>query len=92
MMFILNLGGLLHWVERKQSAIMQDASAPTAPRFRFRALGCSPARRRDQDADEGRLPAGARRPLPFQLAPFVSVFFGLVAFASIPFGDTLRVR
>src|SRR4030095_2964110 len=25
------------------------------------------------------------------LAPFVSVFFALVAFASIPFGDTLRV-
>src|SRR5207247_4078932 len=29
--------------------------------------------------------------LLFQLAPFVSVFFGLAAFASIPFGDTLRV-
>ncbi|MBI3636128.1 MAG: NADH-quinone oxidoreductase subunit H, partial [Candidatus Rokubacteria bacterium] len=24
MMFVLNLGGLLTWVERKQSAIMQD--------------------------------------------------------------------
>ena len=27
----------------------------------------------------------------FKLAPFVSVFFGLAAFASIPFGDTLRI-
>src|SRR2546430_13346789 len=36
------------------------------------------------------LPARADRFL-FKLAPFVSVFFGLVAFASIPFGDTLRV-
>jgi NADH-quinone oxidoreductase subunit H len=29
--------------------------------------------------------------LLFTLAPFVSVFFALVAFASIPFGDTLRI-
>jgi NADH-quinone oxidoreductase subunit H len=36
------------------------------------------------------LPARADRFL-FKLAPFVSVFFALVAFASIPFGDTLRV-
>src|SRR5207237_2203153 len=39
---------------------------------------------------EACLPTRADRFL-FQLAPFVSVFFGLVAFASIPFGDTLRV-
>src|SRR5262249_61573947 len=36
------------------------------------------------------LPARADR-LLFVLAPFASVFFSLVAFASIPFGDTLRV-
>src|SRR5262245_24085467 len=36
------------------------------------------------------LPARADR-LLFTLAPFVSVLFGLVAFASIPFGDTLHV-
>src|SRR5437870_10754466 len=35
-------------------------------------------------------PARADRFL-FVLAPFVSVFFALVAFASIPFGDTLRI-
>ena len=35
-------------------------------------------------------PARADR-LLFELAPFVSVFFALVAFASIPFGDTLPV-
>src|SRR4029450_9774611 len=35
-------------------------------------------------------PARADRIL-FPLAPFVSVFFALVAFASIPFGDTLRL-
>ena len=36
-------------------------------------------------------PARADR-LLFELAPFVSVFFALVAFASIPFGDTLTSR
>ena len=35
------------------------------------------------------MPARADR-LLFELAPFVSVFFALVAFASIPFGDTLQ--
>jgi len=29
--------------------------------------------------------------LMFKLAPFVSVFFGLAAFATIPFGDTLQI-
>src|SRR5690606_3831449 len=35
-------------------------------------------------------PASADRFL-FSLAPFVSVFFALVAFGAIPFGDVLRV-
>ena len=37
------------------------------------------------------MPARADR-LLFKLAPFVSVFFALAAFASIPFGDTLQRR
>jgi len=36
------------------------------------------------------MPARADR-LLFKLAPFVSVFFALTAFASIPFGDTLHL-
>src|SRR4029077_4569348 len=36
------------------------------------------------------MPARADR-LMFKLAPFVSVFFALAAFASIPFGDTLKI-
>jgi NADH-quinone oxidoreductase subunit H len=36
------------------------------------------------------MPAHADR-LLFKLAPFVSVFFALAAFASIPFGDTLHI-
>ena len=93
MMFILNLGGLLLWVERKQSAIMQDRiGANRASILGFRAFGLF-----HPIADAIKLltkedfrPARADRFL-FGLAPFVSVFFALVAFASIPFGDTLYV-
>jgi NADH-quinone oxidoreductase subunit H len=92
-MFVLNLGGLLGWVERKQSAIMQDRiGANRASIFGFRVLGLF-----HPLADAVKLltkedfrPARADRFL-FGLAPFVSVFFALVAFASIPFGDTLRI-
>jgi NADH-quinone oxidoreductase subunit H len=92
-MFVLNLGGLLGWVERKQSAIMQDRiGANRASILGFRVMGLF-----HPIADAIKLltkedfrPARADRFL-FTLAPFVSVFFGLVAFASIPFGDTLRL-
>src|SRR6266852_4071250 len=50
MFVVLNFGGLLTWVERKQSAIMQDR-------------------------------IGANR----------ASIFGLAAFATIPFGDTLQI-
>jgi NADH-quinone oxidoreductase subunit H len=93
MMFVLNMGGLLGWVERKQSAIMQDRiGANRASIFGLRVMGLF-----HPIADAIKLltkedfrPARADHFL-FSLAPFVSVFFGLVAFASIPFGDTLRV-
>jgi NADH-quinone oxidoreductase subunit H len=93
MMFILNLGGLLTWVERKQSAIMQDRiGANRASIFGLRVMGLFHplADAIKMLTKEDFLPARADRFL-FKLAPFVSVFFGLVAFASIPFGDTLRV-
>jgi NADH-quinone oxidoreductase subunit H len=92
MMFVLNLGGLLTWVERKQSAIMQDRiGANRASILGFRLLGLLHplADAIKMLAKEDFLPARADRFL-FKLAPFVSVFFALVAFASIPFGDTLR--
>ena len=93
MLFVLNMGGLLGWVERKQSAIMQDRiGANRASIFGLRVMGLF-----HPIADAIKLltkedfrPARADRFL-FWLAPFVSVFFGLVAFASIPFGDTLRL-
>src|SRR3990167_8713362 len=93
MFVVLNFGGILGWVERKQSAIMQDRiGANRASIFGIRVLGLlHPV----ADAiklltKEAFMPARADR-LMFTLAPFVSVFFALAAFASIPFGDTLRI-
>jgi NADH-quinone oxidoreductase subunit H len=93
MLFVLNLGGLLTWVERKQSAIMQDRiGANRASIFGLRIMGLFHplADALKMLAKEDFRPARADRFL-FALAPFVSVFFALVAFAAIPFGDTLRV-
>src|SRR5881296_2179060 len=93
MLFVLNVAALLGWVERKQSAIMQDRiGANRASIFGFRVLGLFHplADTLKMLAKEDFRPARADR-LLFELAPFVSVFFALVAFASIPFGDTLRV-
>jgi NADH-quinone oxidoreductase subunit H len=90
---VLNLGGLLTWVERKQSAIMQDRiGANRASIFGIRILGLlhPVADAIKMLTKEDFIPARADRTL-FQWAPFVSVFFALVAFASIPFGDTLRI-
>lgn len=93
MLFVLNLGGILTWVERKQSAIMQDRiGANRASIFGLRLLGLlhPVADALKLLTKEDVIPARADR-LLFKLAPFVSVFFALTAFASIPFGDTLRV-
>src|SRR5207245_11602249 len=93
MLFVLNLGGLLTWVERKQSAIMQDRiGANRASILGLRLLGLFHplADAIKMLTKEDFRPARADRFL-FGLAPFVSVFCALVAFAAIPFGDVLRV-
>src|SRR4030095_8898767 len=93
MFVVLNFGGLLTWVERKQSAIMQDRiGANRASIFGIRVLGLLHplADALKMLTKEDFMPARADR-LLFQLAPFVSVFFALTAFASIPFGDTLHL-
>jgi NADH-quinone oxidoreductase subunit H len=93
MFVVLNLGGILTWVERKQSAIMQDRiGANRASIFGIRVLGLLHplADAIKMLTKEDFMPAHADR-LMFVLAPFVSVFFALAAFASIPFGDTLTI-
>src|SRR5437667_324523 len=93
MLFVLNVAALLGWVERKQSAIMQDRiGANRASIFGLRVMGLFHplADTLKMLTKEDFRPARADR-LLFDLAPFVSVFFALVAFASIPFGDTLTI-
>src|SRR6266404_3297005 len=93
MKFVLNVAAILGWVERKQSAIMQDRiGANRASIFGIRAMGLFHplADTLKMLTKEDFRPARADG-LLFSLAPFVSVLFALTAFASIPFGDTLRI-
>lgn len=90
---VMNLAGLLTWVERKQSAVIQDRiGANRASIFGIRILGLFHplADVLKMLAKEDFIPAGADR-LLFTLAPFLSVFFAIPAFAAIPFGDALRI-
>jgi NADH-quinone oxidoreductase subunit H len=93
MLFVLNTAAILGWVERKQSAIMQDRiGANRASIFGIRALGLFHplADTLKMLTKEDFRPARADK-LLFSLAPFISVVFALVAFATIPFGDTLHI-
>ena len=90
---VLNLAGLHTWVERKQSAVMQDRiGANRASIFGIRLLGLFHplADAIKMFTKEDFIPAGANRFL-HTLAPFLSIFFALAAFAGIPFGDRLAI-
>ena len=94
MMFVLNLGAICSagWSASSRRSC-RTGSGPTAPRSSASALlGLFHplADTLKMLTKEDFRPARADRFL-FELAPFVSVFFALVAFASIPFGDTLRI-
>lgn len=88
---VLNFAGFYTWVERKQSALIQDRiGANRADIFGFRLLGLfhGLADVAKMFTKEDLVPAGADRTLHV-LAPLFSVFFALVAFAAIPFGPPL---
>ncbi len=88
---VLNLAGLHTWVERKQSALMQDrigANRASILGFRFLGLFHLLADAIKMFTKEDFIPAGADK-LLHALAPFLSLFFALAAFATIPFGDQL---
>jgi NADH-quinone oxidoreductase subunit H len=88
---VLNFAGLHTWVERKQSALIQDRiGANRASILGFRMLGLfhGIADAIKMFTKEDIVPTGANKTL-HTLAPFFSVFFALVAFAAIPFGDRL---
>lgn len=88
---VLNLAGFHTWVERKQSALIQDRiGANRADIFGFRLLGMfhGLADVLKMFTKEDIVPDRADKAL-HTLAPFFSVFFALVTFAAIPFGDRL---
>jgi NADH-quinone oxidoreductase subunit H len=89
--FILTL--LLTWMERKQSAVMQDRlGANRASIFGIRAFGllhifADPIK---MIFKEDYVPPGGDK-LLHTAAPFAALFFALMAFAAIPFGNTIQV-
>lgn len=93
LVFVLGFGALLTWVERKQSAVMQDRiGANRASILGLRIIGLFHpiADSIKMFTKESFRPANAERFL-FTVAPTVSVFFALIGFAVIPFGDVLYV-
>mgnify|MGYP001460192463 FL=1 len=90
---VLNFAGLHTWIERKQSALIQDRiGANRASIFGFRLMGLFHplADAIKMFFKEDLIPKGANKTL-HTLAPLFSVFFALVAFAAIPFGPPLEL-
>ena len=89
----MTLTSLLTWMERKQSAVMQDRlGANRAPIFGFRAFGLPHilADALKMFFKEDYVPPGGDR-LLHTIAPFTALFFALMSFAAIPFGNTITV-
>jgi NADH-quinone oxidoreductase subunit H len=90
---VLGLTSFLTWMERKQSAVMQDRlGANRAPIFGIRAFGLFHifADALKMFFKEDYVPPEGDRFL-HTAAPFAALFFALMSFAAIPFGDTLHV-
>ncbi len=90
---VLNLAAVLSWVERKQSALMQDRiGANRAPIFGLRILGLFHILADTVKAvtKEDWVPPFGDRHLHF-LAPVVAVFTVLATWSVIPFGDVIQI-
>ena len=91
---VLNLAGILGWVERKGSALIQDRiGANRASIFGFAGLGLVNTLLADPIkfiSKEDFIPARGDRFL-HTLAPCMALFPALVTFAVIPFGDELNL-
>lgn len=89
---VASLAGVLGWIERKGSALIQDRiGANRASIFGFAGAGLVNTLLADPlkfITKEDVIPRGADRFL-HTLAPCVNLFPALVAFAIIPFGDVL---
>jgi NADH-quinone oxidoreductase subunit H len=93
-LMVLNLAGVLGWIERKGSALIQDRiGANRAAVFGFAGAGLINTLVADPLkflTKEDVIPRGADR-LLHTLAPCVNLFPALAAFAVIPFGDVLQI-
>jgi NADH-quinone oxidoreductase subunit H len=91
---ILNLAGVLGWIERKGSALIQDrVGANRASVFGFAGMGLINTLMADPLkflTKEDFIPARGDRFL-HTLAPCMALFPALVTFAVIPFGDILVI-
>jgi NADH-quinone oxidoreductase subunit H len=90
---VLNLAAILTWMERKQSAVMQDrigANRATILGLRMFGLFQILADGIKMFVKEDFVPPQGNRFL-HTLAPFVAAFFALVGFAAIPFGNTVTL-
>ena len=91
--FVMGLAALLTWMERKESAVMQDRiGANRADILGFKAWGLFHiiADSVKMMVKEDFVPPFSNK-LIHNLAPFISTFFALLAFACIPFGGTLNI-
>jgi NADH-quinone oxidoreductase subunit H len=93
-LLVFGLAGMLGWVERKGSALIQDRiGANRASVFGFAGAGLVNTMMADPLkflTKEDIIPKGADR-LLHTLAPCVNMFPVIVAFAVIPFGDVLEI-
>jgi NADH-quinone oxidoreductase subunit H len=90
---VLTLTSLLTWMERKQSAVMQDRlGANRASILGIRAFGLVHifADALKMFFKEDYVPPRGDK-LLHTAAPLCALFFALMGFAAIPFGDTIRV-
>jgi NADH-quinone oxidoreductase subunit H len=93
LVWLLTLTLLLTWVERKESAVLQDRiGANRASILGVRAFGLFQplADAVKMVFKEDFVPSFAHR-LLHTLAPFLSFFFVAVTIASVPFGDAVRI-
>jgi NADH-quinone oxidoreductase subunit H len=91
--WFLTLTLYLTWLERKESAVIQDrigANRANIWKFRFLGLFQPFADAIKMIFKEDFVPAFANKFL-HTLAPFLSFFFVAVTICAVPFGDTLRI-
>jgi NADH-quinone oxidoreductase subunit H len=96
--FLINVGGLLTWVDRRQSAMIQDRVGPNRAFIKVFGVELRIAGLLHTAADgvkfffkEDFVPPKADK-LLFALAPILSMMPVMALIAVIPFGDTLCVQ